>query len=228
MNTCIASLGTYCKITYQFRNYYRCETKIKNENDYDIGINSYPIDWTICSLDGLKLLFSKDFKLENVLKKHKNSIFNTPQDLYTNIIFYHERSVEEARNRFIHTYKNYENLKKFDRIIFVRWSRHVDVQKDCDHWYNGARAPYKLTNYYKDPDQELLDILINFFENKNIKIINVKSKFDLEGMKFKNITDDLIYCVLGESLEKSKDFMKGDEVAWQNFFKQIELKYKNS
>lgn len=197
-------LGSWCRVAHQINLF---------KQSHQIPKVSYPLDWCITPPESLEVIFSDDFDINKVLSNNVISrITNSIQCEYTKIIFHHDLSekhqssqdIERAKQRFIHTYQHYKDLRNMDEIIFVRW-------------INGKenKNAHKLNIFTGYNYKLITERLKNFLQHENFQIIEVYSESfrqekDHPDNQFK-LTDSPHYYKLHE---KASTDWRGDEKSW--------------
>lgn len=194
--------GSWCRVAYQINLF---------KESHQIPKVSYPLDWCITPGESFEIILSDDFDINEVLS---NSVIcpitNSIQCKYTKIIFHHAlnerrqrpRHIEQVKQRFIHTYQHYKDLRNMNEIIFVRWVKEDEYAYKLDMFtgYN-----YKL----------ITERLKNFLQHENFKIIETHSEYfeqekDRPDNQFE-LTDSPNYYKLHEKVPIN---FRGDEKSW--------------
>ena len=203
---CLIPLGSWCRPAFQINRFRRehGETPI-----------SYPFDWCITPLYSLEKIFSHSYDI-NQLSISMNAWRDSapkdikPIDATTGLIFYHNKTIEEAKGRFLHTFKNLLSTKEKNNLIFIRW---LDTYGH-DHrkrWGEDRNPTY----------EKLIENLKIFVNNDTFKLIEIETEYNDVGDLIrdkKQIHDKLIRYILTEPVYvdpvKSDTGFRGSDKSW--------------
>lgn len=199
-------LGSACRLAWQINKF--------NKNN-DIQKTSYPIDWCVTSNKSLEILFSDDFDitkvLSNIIKVHSTGNCKCE---YTDIVFPHgvkfpidDKQVNQAKQRFYHTYQHYKSLRYMNDITFIRW-------------YPPCR---------KVRPRSIINSLKNFLQHENFKFIHVETEvFDEEKNRpidqFELISSPhhyKLYELRPDPTTPAHFHFRGDSKSWDSFLSHL-------
>lgn len=203
---CLIPLGSWCRTSFQV-NRFRQEHGMKSI--------SYPFDWTITPLHSLEKIFAPSFDINQLSISMNEWRDVTPKDIKpidknTGLIFYHDKTEEDARGRFLHTFKHLLSTREKNNLIFIRW---------LDAYGHGHRQRWGED---RNPTYEtLIENLKIFVNNDTFKLIEIETEYNDVGDLIrdkKQIHDKLIRYILTEPVNvdpvKSGNGFKGSNKSW--------------
>jgi hypothetical protein len=208
---CLIPIGSWCRPAWQINRF-----KVK----HGAKSISYPFDWCITPLHSLEKIFSHSYDI-NQLSISMNAWRDsapkdiTPIDATTGLIFSHDKTVEEAKGRFLHTFKNLLLTKEKNNLIFIRW---LD-KYGHDHrkrWGEDRNPTY----------EKLIENLKIFINNDTFKLIEIETEYNDVGDLIrdkKQIHDKLIRYILTEPVyvDPVNNGFRGSDKSWDLILNDI-------
>lgn len=228
-------IGVQCRTATQCRKYAL--------SAFGVKVPSLPLDWTITTFNALRLVFDEVFNPRLVLNPRalSSNIVGSVTCNYSNIIFHHDfppdlmatlgiptgcgliqpniipnQMIEEARERFGHTYQNFCKIVSGDLpAVFVRWKNISPADNTIFGYYHGEDSITLLSMLRRRrKDALLLTVETTAYEDSSIQVI------DAPILWIENNEQGFLEVKIKERLGNGLTdfFYEGDTDAWSKMF----------